>query len=128
MIVRVAQRRHVAELAALGDVAQQPAHDLARARLGQVVGPDDAPRARELADALGDVLAQLGDQLVGALEVALERHVGDDRLPGVLVGLADDGRLGHLAGATTIADSTSAVDRRWPETLMTSSTRPTIQK
>ena len=28
----------------------------------------------------------------------------------------------------TIADSTSAVDSRWPETLMTSSTRPMIQK
>src|SRR3954451_23396676 len=48
--VRVAQRGHVAELAALGDVAQQPAHDLARARLGQVVGPDDALGPRELAD------------------------------------------------------------------------------
>ena len=28
----------------------------------------------------------------------------------------------------TIADSTSAVESRWPETLMTSSTRPMIQK
>src|SRR5258708_15455027 len=52
--VRVAQRRHVAELAPLGDVAQQPAHDLARARLRQVARPDDALRARELADPLGD--------------------------------------------------------------------------
>src|SRR4051812_21871639 len=32
--VRVAERRDVAELLALGDVAQQAAHDLARARLG----------------------------------------------------------------------------------------------
>src|SRR5688500_3241146 len=69
---RVAQRRDVAELAALGDVAQQAAHDLARARLGQVAGPDDALGARELADPLGDVLAQLGHQVVGAVEVALE--------------------------------------------------------
>ena len=30
---RVRERRHVAELTMLGDVAQQPAHDLARARL-----------------------------------------------------------------------------------------------
>src|SRR4051794_37570243 len=63
---RIAQRRDVAQLAALGDVAQQPAHDLARARLGQVARPDDPPWARELADPLGDVLAQLGDHLVGA--------------------------------------------------------------
>ncbi len=38
----------------------------------------------------------------------------------------------HAASATfsweTIADSTSAVDRRWPETLITSSTRPMTQK
>ena len=50
--VGVAQRRHVAQLAALGDVAQQPPHDLARARLRQVVGPDDPLRPRELADPL----------------------------------------------------------------------------
>ena len=60
--VRVAQRRDVAELAALGDVAQQAAHDLARARLGKVVGPDDALGPRELADPLRDVLADLGDE------------------------------------------------------------------
>ena len=38
----------------------------------------------------------------------------------------------HAASATrswdTIADSTSIVDMRWPETLITSSTRPTIQR
>src|SRR5919107_1320728 len=52
--VGVAQRGDVAELLALGDVAQQAAHDLARAGLGQVVGPDDPLRPGELADALGD--------------------------------------------------------------------------
>ena len=31
-------------------------------------------------------------------------------------------------GWETIADSTSAVESRWPETLITSSTRPSIQK
>src|SRR5919199_1875226 len=60
--VRVAQRRDVAELLALGDVAQQAAHDLARARLRQVVGPDDALGPGELADALGDVLADVVDE------------------------------------------------------------------
>jgi hypothetical protein len=32
------------------------------------------------------------------------------------------------AGCETRADSISAVDSRWPETLITSSTRPVIQK
>src|SRR5918999_5274603 len=54
--VGVAQRRHVAELAPLGDVAQQPPHDLARARLREVLGPDDALRPGQLPDPLGHVL------------------------------------------------------------------------
>ena len=41
---RLAQGRHVAQLAALSDVAQQAAHDLAGARLGHVGGPDDPLR------------------------------------------------------------------------------------
>ena len=45
---------------------------------------------------LRDVLADLGDQLVVALEVALEGDEGADRLAGVLVGLADHRRLGDL--------------------------------
>ena len=31
-------------------------------------------------------------------------------------------------GCETMADSTSAVESRWPETLITSSTRPMTQK
>src|SRR3954467_6979241 len=87
--VRVAERRDVAELLALGDVAQQAAHDLARARLRQVVGPDDAVRRCELADPLGDLVADVVDEVVVALGVAFERRDGRDRLPGVLVALAD---------------------------------------
>src|SRR5919205_517880 len=64
------------ELLALGDVAQEAAHDLARAGLGQVVGPDDPLGPGELADPLGDVLADLGDEVVAALVVALQ---GDER-------------------------------------------------
>src|SRR4051794_22912387 len=60
----LAQRRHVAELVPLGDVAQQPAHDLAGARLRQVGGPDQLLGPRELADLLGDVLADLLLELV----------------------------------------------------------------
>ena len=58
---------------------------------------------------------------------ALGRDEGDDRLAGVLVGSADHRRLGDLSCETS-ADSTSIVERRWPETLITSSIRPTIQK
>src|SRR6185503_3045201 len=65
---RVAQGGHVAERAALGHVAQEAAHDLARAGLGQVVGPDDPLGPGELADALGDVLADLGLEALVALE------------------------------------------------------------
>src|SRR4051794_16600023 len=94
--VRVAKRRDVAHLLALGDVAQQAAHDLARAGLRQVVGPDDALGPRELADPLGDVLADLVDEIVGALEIPLERHERRDGLAGVLVALADARGLGDL--------------------------------
>ena len=86
------------ERAALGDVAQQPAHDLARARLGQVVGPDDPLGAGELADPLGDRRADALDLELVAVPstVALQRHERDDRLPGVLVVLADHRGLGHV--------------------------------
>jgi hypothetical protein len=51
---------------------------------------------------------------------------GHDALPGGLVGRADDGGLGDR-GCDTSADSTSVVEMRWPETFMTSSTRPSSQ-
>src|SRR5436190_19507468 len=94
--VRLAQGGHVAELAALGDVPQQPPHDLPRARLGQIARPDDALGPGQLADPLGHVLADLALDLVGALEVALEGHERGYGLAAVLVRLADAGRLGHL--------------------------------
>src|SRR3712207_7925611 len=47
---------------------------------------------RELADPLGDVLADVADELVVAVAVALERHERGDRLPRVVVGLADHRR------------------------------------
>src|SRR3954447_21224885 len=95
--VGVAQRGDVTELAALRDVAQQAAHDLARAGLRQVVGPDDALGPRELADPLGDVLADLLHELVVALALrALERDEGGHGLAGVLALLAERRGLGDL--------------------------------
>jgi hypothetical protein len=76
------------------------------------------------------VLAQLGLYPAPAsrLELSLERHEGDDRLAGELVALRDDRGLGDLLGCATSADSISAVESRWPDTLITSSIRPVIQK
>src|SRR3954453_14600148 len=147
--VRVAERRDVAELLALGDVAQQAAHDLARARLGQVVGPDDALGPREFADPLGNLLADVVAgvavgrprfpiRLAPCSRMSLTRASSPSRSPSSVTNAATDWPVSsslwpmHAASATseceTIADSISAVDMRWPETLMTSSMRPMIQK
>src|SRR3954471_22997961 len=69
---RVVERRDVAELAAFGDVAQQPSHDLAGAGLGQVGRPDDPLRPRQLADPRRDLLAHFGLELRVALVAAGE--------------------------------------------------------
>src|SRR6476646_6490966 len=62
---RVLQRRHVLrDLLALGDRAQQAPHDLARARLRQVVAETDVLRLGDGADLLADPIAQfLGNLL-----------------------------------------------------------------
>ena len=125
---RVAERRHVAELAALGDVAQQAAHDLAGARLRQVVGPDDALRPGELADPLRDVVADLLDR---ARRRRRDRPRGSRRRRStgpVSSSVWPMTAASATFGWQTIADSISAVDMRWPETLITSSTRPITQK
>src|ERR671910_693232 len=93
---RLAQRGHVAQLAALGDVAQQPAHDLSRAGFGNVRGPDDALGTGEPADPPGHLVAHLLLELLVALEITLKNHECRDRLARVLVGLAYHRRLGHL--------------------------------
>src|SRR5262245_47064002 len=62
---RVLERRHVlGDLLALGDRAQQAAHDLAGARLRQVVAEADVLRLGDRADLLADPVAELlGDLL-----------------------------------------------------------------
>ena len=62
----IGQRRRVAERLAFGDVAQQPAHDLARARLRQVGGEEDVVGPGDGADLLGDVCLQLVGERLGA--------------------------------------------------------------
>ena len=82
--------------AALGDVAQQPAHDLARAGLGQVRREHQVLRPGDRADDLGDVLAQLD---APARRTAPGRPCRMTKAkiawPVIVVLLADDRRLGH---------------------------------
>src|SRR6478672_8814313 len=97
----VGERGDVADLAVLGDVAQQPAHDLARAGLGQLGDDHDLPGLRDRADLLADVVAQLLDDVLAAVARLLAQdHERAHRLAGVLVrGAHDRGlrdlRVGH---------------------------------
>src|SRR3954471_16386102 len=54
----ISQRGGVAEIAALGHVFQQPPHDLAAARFGQIVGEDDGLGPGDGSDLGGHVFAQ----------------------------------------------------------------------
>src|SRR5215212_10503967 len=77
-----------------GDLAQEAAHDLAGARLGERVGEAYLVGAGERADLPRDVAAQLLLQLVRGLALAFERDEGDDALTLQLVGASDDRGLG----------------------------------
>src|SRR5688572_1469118 len=59
----IGEGRRIAEGAALGDVAQQPAHDLARAGLGQIRHEHQALGLGDRADLGRNVLAQLVTEL-----------------------------------------------------------------
>ena len=63
---RIGQRRRVAQRLALGDVAQQPSHDLARPGLRQIGGEKDVVGACNRADLLDDVLLELVDAALRA--------------------------------------------------------------
>src|SRR6266513_2349865 len=94
----------VAEGSLLGNVAEQPPHDLAAARLRQLRCEDDVGRLRDRADLLSDVLAQLLELRNRAFAASLEADVGDDRLACAFVlapahrglrhfGMVDEGAL-----------------------------------
>src|SRR4051794_15771904 len=85
----VLERRGVAgALAAGGDVAEEPAHDLAAAGLRQGVGEADVVRAGQGADLLDHVGAELLAELLAGRLARLEGDEGRDRLAAELVGLA----------------------------------------
>ena len=95
----------------LGDVAEQPPHDLAAAGLRQLRREDDVRRLGDRADLVGDVAAQLLEHLDRALVAALERDVGDDRLARSLVLAAADRGLGDLR---VVDERALDLDRRDP--------------
>src|SRR4051794_25064302 len=92
---RVRKGGGVAEHPALGDVAKEATHDLARPGLGQVRNEQQRLRASDRPDDRRDVLPKGDRQRIGWLLVRLEDHEREDRLSRDLVLLADDRRLGH---------------------------------
>ena len=80
-----------------GDAAQQTAHDLAAACLGQVLAKADVLGLGDGADLLKSPLAQFGGHFfdfVPAGPCALQDHEGADRLAGGVVG-AQAGQIWH---------------------------------
>ena len=91
----VGQRRRVAEVAALGHVAQQPAHDLPRSGLRQLVGEDDGLGPGDGPDVVGHVPRSSSPRSRRLVLAGLQRDEGDDGLAGGVVLGAHHGRLGH---------------------------------
>ena len=60
--VLVGERGDVAQVTVLGDVLEQPAHDLAAARLGQAVGEATLVGAGEFADLVGNAGSDLSNR------------------------------------------------------------------
>ena len=83
----------------VGDVAQEPAHDLAAAGLGQLGRQQDLARLGDGADLVRHVVPELGHELLPRLAVdvarPLEGDEGHDGLAGGGVVGAHHGRLGH---------------------------------
>src|ERR687898_297469 len=94
---RVGERGHVTEVPLLRHVAQQPAHDLARASLRQLGDDHDLARLGDRADLLGHVVAELADHAVTSVAgLGAQDDERDDSLPGGRVGRTDNRRLGYL--------------------------------
>src|SRR6185436_20151849 len=75
---RIGQGRGVAQGPALGDIAQEPAHDLAAPRLRQLRREDDVVRPRQCSDLLGHVGLELVHELGRAVDATLHRDERGD--------------------------------------------------
>uniref|UniRef100_A0A0N4Z5G8 PE-PGRS family protein n=1 Tax=Parastrongyloides trichosuri TaxID=131310 RepID=A0A0N4Z5G8_PARTI len=95
---RIGQRRGVAQGAqiVLGDLPQDPPHDLARAGLGQTRRPLNHVGRGDGADLLADLGDQDLAQVFGGLDPLVQGDIGVDALTLDVVGEADDGGLGHV--------------------------------
>src|SRR5207247_8396953 len=76
----VRQGRDVAEGPSPGHVAEQPAHDLSRTGLGEVVREDEGVGPGDLADLLRHMLPELGRHALVALVARLQRDERHDGL------------------------------------------------
>ena len=90
----IGEGRGVAQVAAVGDVAQQAAHDLAGTGLRQVRHEEHGLRTGGGAELLRHVLADLFLEFVRRLGRSDQDHVSDDRLTRDIVSGPDDRRLG----------------------------------
>src|SRR5437764_4212765 len=78
---RISERGDITHRAVLGDVAKEPAHDLAGASLRQLGHDHDLARFGDRPDLLGNVLPEFGDEALSVeLAVLPEDHEGDDAL------------------------------------------------
>src|SRR5215212_5131311 len=90
----VGERRRVAQLVALSDVAEQPPHDFARTSLGQIRREHQGLGLRNRADLRRNMLAQLLAQLGRGVVAEAKDDERVDRLATDRVGSTNDGRLG----------------------------------
>src|SRR5574343_171142 len=96
---RVFQRRRVLrQFLALGQTAQQTAHDLARTGLRQVVAETDVLLLGDRTDLLAHPVGQFLDDALGVVTgraLALEHDEGDDGFTGQVVRTANHGSFGN---------------------------------
>src|SRR5699024_10743708 len=106
-------------------LGEDATHDLTGTGFGHIGHKDNVGRFGHRANVFGNQLGEFG---FGGLvvEVPAGHHKRDGTVPGFGVRDRGDPGFDHI-GWDTRADSISMVDNRWPEILMTSSMRPSIQ-
>lgn len=95
---RIRQRRGVtkAVLLAAQDLAQNTAHNLTTASLGEVVHNEDSLGSGEWSNRLTDLHDKVLADLLAGLVTLLERDEGVDSLAGKFIGNTDDGSFSNL--------------------------------
>ena len=96
--------------------------------LGSSGDDHDLARLGDRADLLLHVLAQLLDDVLAAVARRDSRRITNAQTAWPVVSSAAPTTAASATfGCETSADSISVVESRWPETFMTSSTRPSSQ-